>query len=462
LVARRGIVIAAVTPGGLAEGAGVSWGDALLQVNGEDVLDSLNYQFLVSQRDRTEILVKKSDGQLRRAVLENGGDALGLELAEDKIRVCKQNCVFCFVRQMPRGFRRSLYLKDEDIRLSFLYGQFTTLSNSDDTELDRIVREKLSPMHVSVHATDPGARERLLGNPDQGDILRKIDRLIGGGVELHTQAVLVPGYNDGEVWEDTLKALWERRAGRAEGSMGGVLSLSCVPVGLTAHRRGLPHIQEIGPGYAAAWAKARKNDATRLAKLNGGPWLLLADEWFTRGGVKPPGRMSYPRDWSQIENGVGLLRRFLDHAGRILGSGSFGRFKGLRLLLLTGASFAPYLSRTAVVLNWRAGADIAVAAVPNLAFGESVTVAGLLCGRDLLDAAKKHMLAADRAPDAVVVPSAAVQAVTVPAGRRGPRGAHRFLDGMTLAGLQSNLGVPVALSGDNLSQMLVNVARATG
>jgi putative radical SAM enzyme (TIGR03279 family) len=449
-----------VTPGGLAEGAGVSWGDALLQINGEDVLDGLNYQFLVSQRDRTEILIKKGDGQLRGAVLENGGNALGLELAEDKIRVCKQNCVFCFVRQMPRGFRRSLYLKDEDIRLSFLYGHFTTLSNSDNAELDRIIREKLSPMHVSVHATDSSARKRLLGNPDHGDILQKIDRLADGGIEMHAQAVIVPGYNDGEIWEDTLNALWERRAVRDGSAKGGVLTLSCVPVGLTAHRQGLPRIQEIDSAYAAAWAKTWKKKAARLAALNGGPWLLLADEWFTRAGAKPPGRMFYPRDWSQMENGVGLLRRFMDHAGHLLGAGPFGRFKGLRLLLLTGASFAPYLSRTIAVLNWRAGADIAVTAVPNLAFGATVPVAGLLCGRDLLDAAKKHMQAAGRALDAVVVPSAAVQAATVPAGRRGTKSVQRFLDGMTLTELQSRLGVPVALSGDHLLRMLANVARA--
>jgi putative radical SAM enzyme (TIGR03279 family) len=462
LVARRGIAITAVTPGGLAEGAGVSWGDALLQINGEDVLDGLNYQFLVSQRDSTEILIKKSDGQLRRAVLENGGDALGLELAEDKTRVCRQNCVFCFVRQMPRGFRRSLYLKDEDIRLSFLYGHFTTLSNSDDQELDRIIREKLSPMHVSVHATDPGARARLLGNPDHGDILRKIGRLADGGIEMHTQAVIVPGYNDGKIWENTLRDLWELRARRDGNARGGILSLSCVPVGLTAHRQKLPRIQEIDSGYAAAWAKTWKKKVTRLAALNGEPWLLLADEWFTRGGVKPPGRRFYPRDWSQIENGVGLLRRFVDHAGHLLGAGPFGRFKGRRLLLLTGTSFAPYLSRTVAVLNWRAGADIAVAAVPNLAFGESVTVAGLLCGRDLLDAAEKRILAAGQAPEAVVVPSAAVQAATVPAGRRGSKSVRRFLDGMTLTELQSRLGVPVALSGDNLLHTLANVARAAG
>jgi putative radical SAM enzyme (TIGR03279 family) len=464
--ARKGIEIKAVAPGGLAEGAGVSPGDALLQVNGEDVLDGLNYQFLVAQRDRTEILVKKCAGGLLCATLENGGDALGLELAEDEIRVCAQNCVFCFVRQMPRGFRPSLYVKDEDIRLSFLRGHFTTLSNSDGAELDRIIRERLSPLHISVHATDPAARSRMVGNPGQGDILGKMDRLIRGGIEMHAQAVIAPGYNDGGIWEGTLADLWARRApsadgrtdGRTDGRAGGVLSLSCVPVGLTGHRQNLPRIREIDSGYAAAWAGRWKREAARLAAANGDPWLLLADEWFTRAGMGVPGRRFYPRDWSQAENGVGLLRRFLDHAGRFAATAAAGRFRGLRLLLLTGTSFAPHLSRVAEALNQRVGSGLAVAAVPNAAFGASVTVAGLLCGRDLLGAAKKNMRRADGwAAEVVVVPGAAVQAAEP---GRGHPGSRRFLDDMTVSELQSMLGAPVALGGDNLSQLLAGVARA--
>jgi putative radical SAM enzyme (TIGR03279 family) len=465
MAANRGVKIIAVTPGGLAEGAGVSPGGTLLQVNGESVIDHLNYQFLVSQRDRTEILVKSRSGGLHLVVLENGGDALGLELAEDEIRTCRQNCVFCFVRQMPKGFRPSLYVKDEDIRLSFLHGHFTTLSNSDDSELDRIIRERLSPIHVSVHATDPGARSRLVGSPGQGDILRKMDRLIRGGIEMHTQAVVVPGYNDGETLERTLEDLWERRARRvagAAGGKGGVLSLSCVPVGLTAHRRHLPPIQGIDAGYAAAWADKWEGEARRRAELNGGPWLLLADEWFTRAGLRPPGRAHYPKDWSQIENGVGLLRRFQEHSRRFLGSERAKGFMGLRLLLLTGASFAPYLSRAVGRLNGRVGSDLRVVQVANAAFGESVTVAGLLCGRDLLEAAREHVRCADGGVvDAVVIPGASVRLLPGAAsGRPGgghPVGALQFLDDATVSDLRSALGVPVVRGGENLSQLLKHV-----
>ena len=472
-----GIKIIAVTPGGLAAAANVSPGDVLLEVNGETLLDNLNYQFLVSQRDSTEILLKKPGGALFRAVLENWGDGLGLELADDEIRICKQNCVFCFVRQMPPGFRQSLYIKDEDIRLSFLYGHFTTLSNSDNVELDRIIRERLSPIHVSVHATDPGARGRIVGAPGQGDILRKIDRLIDGGVEIHAQAVIAPGYNDGEIWEHTLADMWGRRgndASNAGKQKGGVISLSCVPVGLTAHRQNLPPIQAIDAGYASGWVRRWKRESRRYT-IGGKkrPWLLLADEWFSKAGMKAPGRKYYPADWNQIENGIGLIRRFQEHSRRFIKSDRAGGFAGLRLLLLTGHSFAPYLSQTIEALRRYVDAEITVVPVPNSTFGESVTVAGLLCGRDLLSAAQNNKRAANGQFDAIIIPSASVRRLTsIPAAAKttGPQtlpcghcnqamDTYQFLDDMTVAEMESRLGLPVIQSGDNLSSLLGQVAR---
>jgi putative radical SAM enzyme (TIGR03279 family) len=456
---QNGLLITGIGRGSLAEGAGISPGDVLLEINGEKVLDSLNYHFLASQRDCTEALVIKPNGDTIKALLENGGDALGIELAQDTIKVCKQNCVFCFVSQMPKGFRKSLYLKDEDIRLSFLYGQFTTLSNSQDDELARIIRERLSPIHVSVHATDLAVRRRVVGNPKDGDILGKIDRLISGGIEMHTQAVIAPGYSDGEIWERTLKDLWKRRADHK--GKGGVLSLSCVPVGLTAHRENLPFIREIDQVYAESWAKRWKWEAPRYALPDGEPWLLLADEWFTRAGIRVPGRKFYSANWNQIENGVGLVRHFLEHSRRFIKSDRAKGFKGKRLLLLTGTSFAPYLLKECEKLNTQAGCHIRVAAVPNAAFGHSVTVAGLLCGRDLLATAKEHMASKREAMvDAVIVPGSSMRPADGP--RHGPQSTLGendgiFLDDMTLAEMQSELKAPVVSGGENLSQMLANI-----
>ncbi|HPS68164.1 MAG TPA: DUF512 domain-containing protein [Holophaga sp.] len=465
LMKHEGVRIIAVEPGSLAEEAGIRPGDWLRTINGESVLDQLSYQFLVSQRDETDLVFASPDGTVTAATVENGGDGIGVDLAQDRLKTCRQNCVFCFVRQMPKGFRRSLYLKDEDIRLSFLYGHFTTLSSSDGAELDRVVRERLSPIHVSVHATDPDVRARVVGNRKEGHILRKIDPLLEGGVDMHTQVVVAPGLNDGWVWEKTLRELWERRAFQTAGpwaGRGGVLSLSCVPVGLTAHREGLPRVDEVTPAFARAWVARWAPEARRLARENEGePWLLLADEWFTRAGLPVPGRSFYSRSWAQSENGVGLIRRFLEHGRRFLGRPRAQAFKDRKALLLTGASFAPALEDLLARLNRATGSHLRAAVVDNLSFGTSVTVAGLLCGRDLLRAAEADRLAHGGDPhwvEAVVVPSAALRTRTGPTDQYAVAGGEEadavFLDDLALGELSRQLGVPVVPGGENLAQLL--------
>jgi putative radical SAM enzyme (TIGR03279 family) len=469
-VKKKGVLIIAVEPESLAAQAGLQAGDRLLEINEEPVLDQLSYQFLISQRDETFLTFQSPEGKTQRALVENGGDGVGLDLAEDDVKVCRQNCVFCFVLQMPKGFRRSLYLKDEDIRLSFLYGHFSTLSSSDDEELDRVIREKLSPIHVSVHATDPEVRVKVVGNKKEGHILRKVDRLLDGGVDMHTQVVVAPGLNDGWVWEKTLSELWERRAFQTEGpwsGKGGVLSLSCVPVGLTAHREGLPSVAEIDSGYALAWVERWAPQVRKYTNLNHGePWLLLADEWFTRAGLAVPGRSFYSRSWAQLENGVGLIRRFLEHSRGFLGRPLAQGFAGRKALLLTGASFAPVLNDTIARLNRKTGSHLRAAVVRNFTFGESVTVAGLLCGKDLKYAAEADRQAHGgdlRWVDAVVVPSSSLRTHTGPTDQytlsavEHPEARAMFLDDVTLAELSRDLGVPVVPGGENLTQLLDNL-----
>lgn len=468
-MAQRGIQVIAVEPESLAEDAGIRPGDRILEINGEQVLDQLNYQFLITQKDETLLRWRRPDGSEDLAELENGGEGIGVDLAADEVKVCRMNCVFCFVHQMPKGFRKSLYLKDEDVRLSFLYGHFTTLSSSNDTELDRIIREKLSPIHVSVHATDPEVRVKLTGNPREGHILRKIDRLLEGGVDVHTQVVLTPGLNDGWVWEKTVRELWARRAFQTEGAWGGkggVLSLSCVPVGLTIHRDGLAEIPDVTQDFARQWVETWTPEVRRHAADNGGePWLLLADEWFTRARVPVPGRAFYSRSWAQLENGVGLVRKFQDHARRFLKSPKAQAFAGRRVLLLTGSSFAPILEEAVAALNRAVGSRIRVAPVRNFAFGESVTVAGLLTGADLKYAAHADRLAHPDWVEVVVVPSASLRTHTGPTDQYTLHGTEAraegtFLDDMTLDDLRQDLGVPVLPGGSNLAQLLDHLQAA--
>ncbi len=466
-MAQTGVQIISVEPGSLAEAAGIGPGDTLLQIHGESVLDQLNYQFLITREDEAELVLRRPDGSTFQAYVENGGEGIGVDLAQDEVKVCKQNCVFCFVHQMPKGFRKSLYLKDEDIRLSFLYGHFTTLSSSDDAELDRIVRERLSPIHVSVHATDPAARVKVVGNPREGDILRKIDRLLAGGIDVHTQAVVAPGLNDGAIWQQTVDDLWARR----RDGRGSVLSLSCVPVGLTAHREHLPAVADVGPDFARDWVARWRPEVRTYAQGNDGePWLLLADEWFTRAGIEVPGRAFYSRSWAQLENGVGLVRRFLEHSRRFIRSPRARGFAGRRVLLLTGSSFAPTLTRVVMDLNRAVGSQLRVVAAENHSFGTTVTVAGLLCGEDL-----KYAAHADRAArggqadwvDAVVVPSSSLRTHTGPTDQYTLRGVvvreeGTFLDDVTLTQLAGDLGVPTVPSGANLSHLLDHLEAADG
>ncbi len=462
----QGVLVVGVEPGSLAEGAGIRAGDRILFLQGEPVLDQLNYQFLVSSQDETEVVFQRPDGSRETVVLANEGDGLGVDLGQDGIKVCKQNCVFCFVHQMPKGYRKSLYLKDEDIRLSFLYGHFTTLRSSDEAEMDRVIRERLTPIHVSVHATNPEARVRIVGNPREGDILRKVDRLLEGRIDIHTQVVLAPGLNDGPIWEQTVEELWARRAHQTTGpwaGKGGVLSLSCVPVGLTAHREHLPVVPEVGPEYAQAWVRRWAPEVRVFRDRNEHePWLLLADEWFTRAGLNLPGRNFYASDWAQIENGVGLIRRFQEHTMGFLRREKVQRFRGKHLLCLTGASFAPYLERELARVNRLTGSRLRAVAAPNYSFGTSVTVAGLLCGRDLEAAAHADRLDHGNRPDwvdAVVIPSASLRTHTGPTDQYTLAGgtAHpdtQFLDDMTLGQLQRALGVPVIPGGEHLGQLL--------
>lgn len=464
---QNGVLIISVEPESLASKCGICAGDTIVEINGEPVLDQLNYQFLITKRDKTHIVLLHQNQTRTSVVITNGGNGIGVDLAQDKIKVCKQNCIFCFVKQMPKGFRKSLYLKDEDIRLSFLYGHFTTLSSSNYVELDRIVRERLSPINVSVHATDPEVRIKLVGNPKEGEILKKIDHLLLGGVDVHTQVVMVPNVNDGKIWEKTINDLWQRRASHTSDSMtskGGVLSLSCIPVGLTSHRNGLPSIQDVDLSFASNWIQRWMPESEKyIQKNNGEPWLLLADEWFTRAEMEVPKRSFYSQSWMQIENGVGMIRKFIEHSRRFINRPKATGFCGRRILILTGASFAPVLSKVVSKLNQKVNSNIRVVVAHNHTFGTSITVSGLLCSRDLARAAHADRKLYGNSPkwvDAIVVPSTSLRI------KPGPTNQYslcnnadaapdvQFLDDTTLFELEQEIGIPIVPSGNNLSQLL--------
>jgi putative radical SAM enzyme (TIGR03279 family) len=359
-------VISAVAPSSLANRIGLEAEDELLSVNGHPVRDVIDVRFYASE-PLLQLQVRRS-GEIRLWETERRpGEPLGLTFVDpifDRIRRCDNRCEFCFVAQMPRGLRSSLYVKDDDYRTSFLFGSYVTLTNVTEADWRRIEEQHLSPLYLSVHATEPDVRRRFLGNPDAPDVLAQLRRLTTMGIVVHTQVVVRPGINDGVHLDASIEDLSTLHP--------AVRSVSVVPVGLTRHHRfdcRLPTDDEMQDvlDQVARWQE-------QLRRRCEVAFAYLSDEWYLRLGEDVP-PMTHYDDLDLTENGVGLVRQFLDiEQERLLAAISdLGS-----VTLVTGTLFAPVL-RAAVVSS---GAE--VVSVVNHFFGESVTVAGLLTAEDVI------------------------------------------------------------------------------
>ncbi|MDR7402935.1 MAG: DUF512 domain-containing protein, partial [Armatimonadota bacterium] len=309
-VGTGGGTIASVRPGSWAARAGLGKGDVVLSVNGQPLQDVLDYRYLCAE-PHVRLEVRRPDGTVLLLETEKDVDQdLGISFTAatfDGIRRCRNRCLFCFVDQMPGGLRPGLYVKDDDYRHSFLYGNYITLTGLRADDWQRIRRLRLSPLYVSVHTTNPVLRARLMGTPRAAPIMDRLRRLAEEGIRFHAQVVLCPGWNDGPELERTGRDL--------AGLYPAVESVAAVPVGLTAHRQGLPPLR----GYTAAEARAvlAQVDTLRAENMSrlGTPLLYAADEFYALAG-RPIPAARYYGDFPQLENGVGLVRRFLDTAAR--------------------------------------------------------------------------------------------------------------------------------------------------
>ena len=366
-----------VLPGSPAERAGLRTGDALLSINGEPVLDLIDYEALTANEKLT-LEVQKQSGE--RATIELNKDdyePLGLSFATSlmsAMRTCKNHCVFCFIDQMPKGVRSSLHVKDDDWRMSFIMGNYVTLTNLDERELDRIIRRRVSPLYVSLHATDPAVRRDMMKNPNAGSIVDQLKRLAEAELTFHLQIVLCPGVNDGDVLRrsiaDTL-ALYPYAQ-----------SLAIVPVGLTRFREGLFPLRVYTPEEAGALIDEIEALQRKIWKKHCTRFVFLADEWYTMSGRTLPAYEEY-EDFAQIENGVGLLRLF---EGEMLDAlvGRTPLAEPKRFLMAGGVSAEPFF-RASYQKLVPYGVTVETRAIRNRYFGESVTVGGLVTGGDLID-----------------------------------------------------------------------------
>jgi putative radical SAM enzyme (TIGR03279 family) len=375
---RSGVGVEAVSPGSPADRAGIVPGDRILSVSGRPVEDLLDLHFLTS-RNRFTLAWRDASGGGRKKEFRLEGETPGIFPEPIRVRRCRNRCIFCFVHQLPKGLRRTLYVKDEDVRLSFLHGQYVTFSDLTDEETAKIVRYRLSPLYVSIHTTDPELRRRMLGNPRAADVLGVMRRLIRAGIVLHGQIVVCPGINDGAELARSLREL--------SGLRPGLRTVAVVPVGLTSHRAGLPPLRPVTRDQARETLDLLRALGKEIGKsADGEPFAVAADEYFLMAGRDVPSRRSYG-SFAQIENGVGLVRRFRDEAVSLFRRKRWpgGAVGGT---VVTGRSAARLVAGFLEEFSSRAGARFVAVPVVNHLMGESVTVTGLLGGNDIAAAVR--------------------------------------------------------------------------
>ncbi len=372
--------IQSVIKNSLADRAGLKAGDSILSVNGSRVRDQIDLRFHAAE-ENLSILAVRGGRRLQREMRKQQDKDLGIELEEPSYRRCANKCLFCFVDQMPKGLRRSLYFKDEDFRLSFLHGNYLTLTGFSRADRDRVIAQGLSPLYVSVHATDEGVRRRLLGAGRPAPIMPLLRDLASHGIRIHTQIVLCPGINDGRILDGTVDDL--------AGLHPGVASIAVVPVGLTKHRRGLPRLKPVSRPHAREIIAKHKPRQVSFRKRFNRTVLYFSDELYMLAGLDMPGPIWYD-DYPQLENGVGMSRLFLERFRECSLTLPPKLKKDRNIVVVTGKLAEPVLEPFVQRLNKIKGLRIRIVSVENGLFGSSVTVSGLLAGRDIVAALEKE------------------------------------------------------------------------
>lgn len=408
-------------------------GDALVAINGHEIEDVLDYRYW-SYEERLTLTIRRPDGSEHTVkVRKDAGEDLGLDFDEylmDKPWGCSNRCVFCFVDQLPRGMRKSLYFKDDDARLSFLTGSYITLTNLSEREFERICALRISPINVSVHATDPDMRAKLMGNPRAADILTPLRRLAEAGITMNCQIVCCPGWNDREQLSRSMRELAELYP--------GVYSVSIVPVGLTMHREKLEKLTPFDRAGACETIDRVESFAAECLEKYGSRIFWCSDELYLKAGREVPAD-EYYEEYSQLENGVGLMRLLETEFLEALEDVPADAGSGSAFCIATGVSAAPLLEKL-LQTGHKKCANIKgqVYAVVNDFFGHTIDVAGLVTGGDLIAQLKGRDLG-----ERVLIPHNMLR-----------HGEGVFLDDVTLEEASAALGVPVVPIGSGGAELL--------
>ena len=418
------VVIKVIEPDSLGERSGFRVGDRLLRINGEEVRDLIDFQ-VMSAEESLEIELERGEELYEATIEREPGEAFGLGFEDIRLRSCNNKCVFCFIHQMPKGMRRSLYFEDDDFRLSFLHGSYVTLTNVRESDIDRIIDQGLTPQYISVHATDPALRELMLGRTKATvDIIQRLEKLAANGIEMHTQVVVCPGWNDGTHLERTVKDL--------SAFYPAVRSVALVPVGLTDHRDKLAKLEPVQVDKAAEYLIFAEKWGSDFKKRFGERFVYAADELFLLVGREPP-EDSYYDAFPQLENGIGMVRAFLDTWKSESAELPTEISEPKRIGLITGRLAEEVIKPLVARLNRIENLEVDLLAVDNDYFGRGITVSGLLTGRDIV-----ARLRGEPQRDAIVLPPNCIN------------GDGLTLDDMTVSQLIEEAGVPITVGSYDL------------
>ena len=431
------VKISGVKKNSLCDVKGIKAGDELLKINGKEIMDVLDFDFYMAEQNVT-MTFKCGDGKYKVVKAQNTDCGLEFDTyLMDKQQHCKNKCIFCFIDQLPKGLRPSLYFKDDDSRLSFLFGNYITLTNISEHEVERIISMHISPVNVSVHTTNPELRVKMMKNKNAGESLKILKRFADAGIKMNTQLVLCPGINDGDELRRSIEEL--------SALYPSVQSIAAVPVGLTKFRDGLEKLEPYNKETAGETIDIIEEYSNKFRKEFGVGLVFPADEFFIKAERDLP-LAEYYDGFPQFDNGVGMVRSFIDDFLDELECCN-EKSNHKKVTLATGADFYPYLYKLCKMAEEKYGLEINVKKIINNFFGETITVSGLVTGIDLYEQLKDCDLG-----ECLILPSSMISDYT-----NHTENKNKFLDDMTVEELEERLNTKIILTDGDGGQVLRDI-----
>ncbi|WP_066502820.1 DUF512 domain-containing protein [Abyssisolibacter fermentans] len=434
-------VIENVKKDSIAEEMGIETGDIILSINGNEIKDIIDYKFNISD-DYIVVEILKQNEEIWELEIEKDYDEdIGIEFTNpliDRAKSCRNKCIFCFIDQLPKGMRKTLYFKDDDSRLSFLQGNFITLTNMSDEEIDRIVKYRISPINISVHTTDPELRVKMLNNKNAGNIYDRLRKLNEANIDMNCQIVLCPGINDGERLDRTINDLFD--------FYPNISSVAIVPVGLTKFREGLFDLGTFDKESSREFLDYIEKKQKEFLKEVGSRFVFASDEFYILDGREIPEYDEY-EGFPQIENGIGLMRRLKEEVTNELEKVELEYLIPKKYTIATGVLAYDFMkSLSKQVIDKISNLNIEVIEIKNKYFGESITVTGLITGTDLIEQLKDKNIG-----NGLLITKSMLRS-----------GEDVFLDDITIKDVEDALNTKVYLSdnrGKNFVELFVNMER---